>query len=141
MEHTKPNFKALRETLGVSQRLLADILHVDVRSVKRWESPTNTWEAPQDAWRVLEGFLERQEWMIDTTLDKVDDIEGAMGASRAVSLTYWLNEDEYEAAHPGEGKYWQTANATSRIVAAILRGEGREVNFDFPGLKAISGDI
>ena len=116
------------------------MLHVDVRSVKRWESPTNAWEAPEDAWRVLEGFLERQEWMIDTSLDKVDDIEGAMGASHAVSLTYWLNEDEYEAAHPGEGKYWQTANATSRIVAAILRGEGHEVNFNFPGLKALSRD-
>ena len=127
MEHTKPNFKALRETLGVSQRLLADMLH--------------DWEAPGDAWKVLETFLERQEWMIDTTLDKVDDIEDTMGASHAVSLTYWLNEDEYEEAHPGDGKYWQTANATSRIVGAILRGEGREVNFNFPGLKALSRDI
>ena len=38
MERTKADFKALRETVGMSQQALADALHVDKRSIQRWEA-------------------------------------------------------------------------------------------------------
>lgn len=143
MEKTKANFKAIRELLGMSQQLLADMLHVDVRSVRRWESPTatNYGVAPDDAWKILEHYSEMQKWVIDSSLEKLEEIEDDMGSEpREVSLTYWQNAEDYDKAHPGEGMYWQMANANSRLIGAILRSEGYSVNFDFPGLKALEDE-
>ena len=39
---TKAEFRAIREQLGMSQSVLADMMDVQDRSVRRWESP----EAP-----------------------------------------------------------------------------------------------
>ena len=39
----KAEFRAMREMVGMTQATLADALGVEVRSVKRWESPS----APQ----------------------------------------------------------------------------------------------
>ena len=141
MSKSKAQFKAMRELLGMSQQLLADLLSVDVRSVKRWESPTATAykSAPDDAWELLDKYLEQQQWAVETGLQKVEETEDQMGRPpREVSLTYWFSEEAYEAAHPGEGRFWQMANANSRIVAAILRMDGYTVNFDFPGLKSLT---
>lgn len=140
MKHTKANFKALRESLGMSQHLLAYLMGVDKRSVQRWESPSATAyrAAPEEAWELLEGFLKRQEWVVETSLEKADEVEEELGEARSFQITYWLSEDEYEQAHPGEGTFWQMANANSRLVAATLRAEGREVEFGFPGLMAIN---
>lgn len=130
---TKADLKARREMLGMSQQLFASILGVDVRSVKRWESPdaVEYKEAPSEAWDVIEGFAQQQAWVIETALDNAD----ASGADE-VSLTYWRSEAEYEAAHPGEGKFWQMANANSRLIAFLLEDDGYDVDFDFPGMGA-----
>lgn len=138
---TKAGFKALRETVGMSQQLLAHLLNVDIRSVRRWESASESAYkgAPDDAWELLEGFRNRQDWAVDTALAKVPEIEDELSDMelREVSLTYWANADQYEAAHPGEGDFWQMANADSRLIATLLRAEGYTVNFDFPGLRAV----
>lgn len=135
---TKADFKAKRELLGMSQQLLADLLKVDIRSVKRWESPTATAykNAPQDAWDILDHYLERQTWTVETALDKFDELNEQTGLAKA-SLTYWFSEKDYENAHPGEGKFWQMANANSRLIASQLLAEGYEVDFNFGGLKEI----
>ena len=134
MKHTKKNFKAMRELLGMSQQLLADLMQVDVRSVRRWESPKmEDYRPPEDAWDILERFHEKQNWIIDTTLSNLDEVEEQMeGKPRTVNLSYWASAEEYEAAHPGEGKYWQMANANSRAVAVAL-GDEYEVEFGGDG--------
>lgn len=131
MKKTKTNFKALRELLGMSQQLLADLMKVDVRSVRRWESPKmEGYRAPDDAWDILERFREKQDWVVDTTLANLDEVEEEMdGRPETVHLSYWFSEGEYEAAHPGEGKYWQMANANSRAVASALLVECYEIDF------------
>lgn len=142
MSRSKASFKALRETLGMSQQLLAELLHVDLRSVKRWESPTATAykAAPDDAWELLESYAEKQAWVVETALDDVAETEERHGEPDVVSLTYWTSADQFEAAHPGWGQFWQMANANSRLIAWTLRNEGYQVDFDFPGLEAIKRD-
>ena len=39
MNRNKATFRAMRETLGLTQQSLADRLNVKVLSVKRWEMP------------------------------------------------------------------------------------------------------
>lgn len=141
---TKADFKAMREGLGMSQALLADLMGVHVKSVKRWEQPNETayHNAPQDAWDILREYQARQREIVDFAIAKAVELDATMpdGAVPTVSLTYWFSEDEYEQAHPGEGRFWQMANANSRLTAYLLRGRGYEVDFNYPGLAATVGE-
>ena len=61
MKKTKIQFRALRECVGLSLAELAERLNVNVRSVKRWESPTyQDYKPPQDAWELLERLQAKQ---------------------------------------------------------------------------------
>lgn len=135
LDKTKANFKAMRESLGMSQQLLADIMDVNKFSVKRWESVSFDKYAPEEAWDILEHYQELQQQVIQAGLDRVILTHADLGSLNEVNLTYWFNEEEYEKAHPGEGRFWQMANANSRILAYLLRDQGYKVTFDFPGLK------
>ena len=133
MERSKADFKALRETVGMSQQVLADALHVDKRSVQRWEAPGNAWEPPADAWEVLDDARERQRWSVDTALEIAWEHDNV-----PVSLTYWKSQEEFErAGHDGD---YQMANANARMIAAILENDGRAVSFSFGGLRAAGAD-
>lgn len=132
---TKADFRACRELVGMSQNLLADLLGVSITSVKRWEHPDKEWEPPEDAWDILDDAMERQAEVVSAAVDKAHELVGAVGKEpRSFQLTYWHGADDYESAHPGEGKFWQMANANSRAMAAILIAEGYEVGFNFGGL-------
>ena len=131
MIRSKTNFRAIREMLGMSQQLMADLLDVDVRSVKRWESPKAVgYKAPDDAWDLLNEWRQRQNWVIEATLDNLGEVEEEMGGKpRTVRLSYWFSAEEYESFHPGEGPYWQMANANSRAVAVNLSPDIYDVDF------------
>ena len=129
----KSEFKARREMVGMSQQALADALHVDKRSVQRWESPNNEWMPPADAWEIIDDASERQRWTIETALEIARDHD-----ETPVSLTYWKSQADYERA--GHGGDYQMANANARMIAAILDGEGRAVSFGFGGLREAGAD-
>lgn len=131
MKRSKADFKALRETIGMSQQALADSLHVDKRSIQRWEAPGNAWEPPADAWEVLDVARERQRWTVENALEIARSPENIHAP---VSLTYWKSQADYERA--GHGGDYQMANANARMIAAILEDEGRAVSFGFGGLRA-----
>lgn len=139
MKRTKASFKALRESLGISQQLLADLAGVNIKTVKRWESPKQVayGMAPDDVWEILFECQEKQDWVINTALDKAEEIMEEYGEPHSFALTYWSSEEEYEQAHPGEGRFWQVSNARTRILSRELRNMGFEVTLDFPGIKAI----
>ena len=143
MRHTKENFRALREMVGISQGLLAKLLHVDVRSVKRWEDPNATAYnvAPDDAWAILEKRLEIQNWAVDTALGKIPELDAMADGRelRAVKLTYYKSAEDCERAHPGEEDWWEVNNATARRIAGVLMDAGVPVEFGFEGLR-IFGD-
>lgn len=134
---SKADFKAKREGLGMSQSLLAELLGVNRVSVKRWESPSFEWTPPKDAWDLLEEYEKLQGTVVDAAVQQVRKTAREHGVPDAVDLAYWHSEADYERAHPGEGRFWQMANANSRIIARILEDEGYGVVFGFPGVERV----
>lgn len=134
MERTKSDFKALREMVGMPQSILAELAKVNVQSVKRWERPDNDWQPPQDAWDVLDEARERQLWMVDAAIEKAQELMDEFGEPGAIDLTYWHSAKDFDSAHPGEGKYFQMANANSRLVAHELEMMDVKASFNFGGL-------
>lgn len=129
---SKAEFRALRELTGVTQAQLAKLLHVEVRSVKRWESEAAPQNAPEDAWAVLDGAMARQRLAVETALDRIDAIEDESGVPpESVMLPYWSSAEEYaeystDAALGVEtdSDSWRMANASNRALAAVLMAEG-----------------
>lgn len=132
MPYSKAEFHAIREMVGMTQQALADELGVEVRSVKRWESPKAPQVPPQDACDVLEAALGRQREVVGFALDKVHDVmDETGGAPQQVVLPYWSGAEDYgerstDAALGVEGD-WRMANANARALASALWAEGVDV--------------
>ena len=134
----KAALKALRETVGMMQRDLAEALDVDVRSVKRWESPaTEGYQAPADAWLVLEEARETQRQQVAYALKVVSEQAKALGHEPgAIVLTYYRDQEQYDAGGRDSGPYG-VANANARAVADALEREGYQVEWRYPDEGAI----
>lgn len=130
-KRTKAEFRAIRETVGMTQGALARELGVEVRSVKRWESPTAPQVPPQDAWDVLDAALSAQRRGIATALGRVDEIAKERGAyPKSVMLPYWTSQDAYDEGHyVDDGGDWRMANATNRTLAERLHERGIRVEW------------
>ena len=131
-EHSKAEFRAIREMVGYTQQALADVLGVKVLSVKRWELPSYPQRAPQDAWDILYSALDRQSEVVEYALAKVAEIEKETGhAPDSINLRYWANEDEYiqfsTDAELGVADDWRMANANALRCAAVLMSAGYAV--------------
>lgn len=133
---TKADLKARREGLGMSQSLMAELLGVRTMTVKRWENPNTEWTAPEDAWKLLENFEQKQQDVVEAAFDIVAEQAEELGELPSViNLTYWRDAESYEREHPGEGKFWQMANANSRLIAFVLEQDVYTVEFNFKGLN------
>lgn len=130
-KRTKAEFRAIRETVGMTQGALARELGVEVRSVKRWESPTAPQVPPQDAWDVLDAALSAQRRGIAAALGKVDELAKERGAyPKSVMLPYWSSQDSYDRDHyVDDGGDWRMANATNRTLAERLHERGIRVEW------------
>jgi hypothetical protein len=125
-KRTLAEFRAIRETVGMTQGMLAEELGVNPRSVRRWESPDyEGYQPPQDAWEALDDALDTQRRGIAAVLDKVEDVAKRHGGyPDAVRLPYWTSQDAYDEGHyVDDGGDWRMANATNRIIAALLHDE------------------
>lgn len=132
MARSKAEFRALRELTGITQAQLAKLLHVEVRSVKRWESESAPQNAPADAWDIIDAAVESQRRAVEIALDRIDAMEDESGAPpEAVMLPYWSSAEEY-AGHSTDAALgvetdsdsWRMANASNRALAAVLMAEG-----------------
>lgn len=132
---TKAEFRALRETVGMTQQALADKLGVAVRSVKRWEKDydDSSYQPPTDAWYVLYDAKELQTQAIIAAIKAVEDVADDHDTSQDVEIVYWLSEDDYKSksidALYGIADDWRMANANARAVARILELRGHTVHF------------
>lgn len=112
MKHTATNFKAERETLGLSQSEVAQSLGVTVLSVKNWESRTIKTQPPDYAWvwlaQIRYNFNTEVEELVNTDYNEVAKINYYSAGDRA-SVNYY--------------------NAIARIAAEKLRERGVEVEF------------
>lgn len=132
MTRTKAEFRAVRETVGMTQAALARELGVEVRSVKRWESAAYPgYGAPQDAWDVLDEALAMQRRVVAYALGKVDEVAQQRGDWPGhVTLPYWTGQADYDARHcEPDGGDWRMANANSRLVAFALHERGIPVEW------------
>lgn len=132
---TKADFKALRETCGLTQQNVADACGVRVLAVKRWEKPGYS-APPRDAWEFLDGCRERMLDMAGFSTDKAVAARDEVGLE-TVALTYFRDQEQYDASGRDEGPYG-LANATARLTADYLGAEGFEVEFRYPDDGAIS---
>lgn len=137
---SKAEFRALRELAGITQAQLAKLLHVEVRSVKRWESETAPQNAPEDAWAVVDGAVEAQRRGIEVALDRIDATAEETGRDpEEIVLPYWSGPEDYAAnstdAALGHAGDWRMANANLRALAAVLMAEGVAVRWE-PGNPA-----
>lgn len=131
-KRTLAEFRAIRETVGMTQGMLAEELGVNPRSVRRWESPDyDGYRPPQDAWDALDAALETQRRGIAAALGKLDEIVQERGAAPdSVRLTYWVSQGACDRHHyVDDGGDWRMANATNRMLAAALHERGIEVDW------------
>lgn len=126
----KADFKAARETCGLSQQDVADALGVRATTVKRWERPGFP-EPPEDAREWLRGMLDAHERAVLAMLVLAERRLEEDGV-REVSVTYLRDQAEYDALGRDPGPFG-VVNARSRDAAAILRDEGFDVSFAYPG--------
>ncbi|MDY4522520.1 MAG: hypothetical protein SPD80_02860 [Atopobium sp.] len=128
---SKAEFRALRETLGLTDARLADLAGVQERSVRRWATPSDTgYRAPADVWELLDDMREQMQAAIDVALDIVEQQTEEYGAARAIQLPYWFSAVDYRQHHyTDDGRDWRFANACSRAVAIALETQGYEVEF------------
>lgn len=129
--------RAVRETVGLSQRAVAEALEVTEQSVKYWERGLRSVPNGVAGW-MMERAAEHDRAVsqtVDATLKMIEDQNAALELGIAyrppVALTYWRTQAEYDAAGRDSG-YFGVVNARSRDVATMLRGMGYEVEFDYP---------
>lgn len=133
---TKADFRAIRETIGLTQGDVAKALGVSLRTVKRWEHPD--WqEPPEDAWAWLLDMLDRHDAMVDEAVGRALAIAAERGEPETVVITYYRDQAQHDA-HGREPGPYGFVNAVSREVALELNGEGIETEFRYPDEGAIS---
>lgn len=130
---TKQELRAIRELTGITQSALAEMLGVQVRSVKRWESTEAPQQAPRDAWDILDEAWDAQQEGLHVATETARELMESYGDMGAVVLPYWEGQQEYETystdSMMGTAGSWREANANIRALATILVHEGIIVNF------------
>ena len=130
-ERTLAEFRAIRETVGMTQGMLAAELGVEARSVRRWESPSAPQVPPQDAWDVLDYALTNQRHAVAAALGEVDRMaQERVAYPDHVTLPYWPSQAAYDVGHyVDDGGDWRMANATNRMLAYALHERGINVEW------------
>ena len=132
---TKADFRAKRETMGLTQGDVARACGVSLRTVKRWEHPD--WpEPPDDAWEWLIGMHDRHDAAVDAMVDQALEMVRKHDLEMVV-ITYYRDQAQYDTHGRDPGPYG-FANSVAREVSLDLNGEGIETEFRYPDEGAIS---
>lgn len=133
-QHSKADFRALREGIGLTQQNVADMCGVKVNTAKRWER-TGWPDPPEDAWDALGEAADRHDELVAFGVAKALDLAASTGVTE-VALTYYHDQAQYDAMGRDEGPYG-FVNAVARDVAAELTGRGLDVCFRYPDDGAV----
>lgn len=128
--NTAANFRAMREMCGITQQQVAEVMEVQIRTVKRWEKGETP--VPDDALEWM------RECAVEHTLgvrSEVARLTDGVPVGTALCLTYYRTQEQadLEAEIQGEnaGPY-QFVNAVYRSVGERLTDMGYLVSFKYP---------
>ena len=114
MEKTKAQLKVLRESLGLSQKNIAEIYDISVRTVVRWESPTEPQIATTEYWDFLNGIYAHVSRCAE------DIVRTAKESScNVLILDYTVNESAVS----------RLSNTINKVAAEKAKQEGCEFSF------------
>ena len=131
MQHTKSNFRATRERVGLSQKAFANLMGNSVDIVKKWEHE-NYLLPPDDAWEMLEGALSVHMEAVDTTVENIRRRIAEIGYKpESFDLVYFRSQAQYDEIGRDSGDY-RIINARSREIAVRLEQLGIPVEFHSP---------
>ena len=127
--HTKASFRAVRESIGLTQQNVADHFGITTRTVKRWEHPD--WgEIPDDAWEYLENMWLRHDGEVERLVKKaLKTVEGT--DSNEVTITYYRDQNHFNKYSDAP---WPVgfANAVARDVERELLNHGVDSEYEYP---------
>lgn len=130
MNKTKAQFRAYRESLGLSQHDIAEALGVQERSVRRWEQP-GCYAPPEASWGWLDDMRKLHDTMVGGSMDTVRELAQQAGKNPgAVSMFYWRSQEECDL-HARERAPYGFLNAVTREVARLLEADGLEARLQF----------
>ena len=138
---SKARFRALRETIGITQAQAAETFGVQPRAVRRWESPTAPQLPPEGVLEEMERMADERARAIESTVkaterfiaEAVENVEG-----REVSLPYWSSQAAYDKWHPAKHEDYRRVNSISRGVADALRSRGLKVKWLLDHAEAVN---
>ena len=131
MADSKAEFRATRERVGLTQKALAVMMGVDVRTVKRWEEPELP-DPPKYAQDRLQEALEAHTAIVQAAIRRVDAIVEQQGRPPAsMCLTYYRSQAQYDRYGRDRGDF-NVINARSREIGALLRQRGITVSYAYP---------
>lgn len=122
------DFRALRESLGLSQRNVAEAAGVQVLAVKRWESGDRT--IPAEVWHWLRTVGEESDKAVIAIVQRTfEQINGQRNP--VVWLQYYRDQADYDSRRD-DGDPYGLANANARKVASRLSRHGVICRFCYP---------
>lgn len=130
-DRTPAEFQAARKRVGASCSDLAHALGIEVRTVRRWESPSSPAVPFDQAWDLLDGMMQRRTQAIDAAIDELEMQEQERGGA-SVTLTIWPSDAAWSEAHPGEQGSARFANSVSCAVADVAEALGYTVEWAWP---------
>ncbi len=123
---------ALRERVGMSQRVLAELVSVSERSVMRWESHTGDGYCPDDVLETMYDLLDKQDDDVNRAVELAQLVlSTATIRPDTVVLPYYPNQTTYIECHADSDGYYGFANATLRAIAVELERLGLEVEWKY----------
>lgn len=126
----KADFRAYRESLGISQGDVAEALKINMATEKHWEAPKSDLEPPAFAWDYLDDLEEQREYVVETMVEASKKFAEQSGTNKTFVLYFRTNE---QWRRVGNGQYpMGFANMCAREAANILIEKGYDVGYEYP---------
>lgn len=129
MNVEKAAFRARRESIGMSQQTLAELLGVQLRTVKRWESDASRSPILPAAWGVLGEREDAFHRVVDNAVRLGIELAGRQEGP--IPMPYYRTQAMADQAGH-EGEPFDELNARSRAIALELRRHDIEVEYFYP---------
>ena len=131
MEKTKIQFKALRESLGLTSENIASAIGLKEGTVRAWDNPNRTDMRPSQAgWDFLAKVAAEQSEISTRALSELYGFAESHGLALedvTLVLVYYRNQKDYE--EDGHSGSYAVHNATMRALMNHVSSGSCEVQF------------